>query len=191
MRQVLLALASAFALSACGQNTGTTEPPAQTAAAEGCSITVSTPWRPLSGVEFNTTATTTGATCASAEATITISYGANQELYRETYPTAQVMLLAPAHDEAAMRAALADWLSQDHNQMNRTSTLPDWPAGADAPTASEFPFYVEEGVTRDQYVAWRNADVPMFCYVQGMESLACLGWRDERFTKIGVQSFPG
>jgi len=31
----------------------------------------------------------------------------------------------------------------------------------------------------------------MYCYVQGMESLACLVISDEGLEKIGVQSFPG
>jgi hypothetical protein len=32
----------------------------------------------------------------------------------------------------------------------------------------------------------------VFCYVQGMESMACIGLsKDGQMTKIGVQSFPG
>jgi hypothetical protein len=31
----------------------------------------------------------------------------------------------------------------------------------------------------------------MFCYVQGLESLACLVEQDDRLEKIGVQAFPG
>ena len=72
-----------------------------------------------------------------------------------------------------------------------TADLPVWPAGADAPDAGEFPFYVEEGFDRTGYEGMRAADRAMFCYVQGMESLACVAAVDGRLDKIGVQTFPG
>jgi hypothetical protein len=31
----------------------------------------------------------------------------------------------------------------------------------------------------------------VFCYVQGMESMSCVVFRDGGMTKIGVQTFPG
>lgn len=57
--------------------------------------------------------------------------------------------------------------------------------------SGEFPFYVEEGLDRAAYEAVRGRDAPMFCYIQGMESAACLALEDGRLAKIGVQSFPG
>lgn len=193
MKSVVFAFAL-LALAACGQ---TVAPAPETtavetaSAAEGCAVSVTTPWRPLSGVEFQTTATTSGATCAEATATLRISYGADQTLYTEDFPTAHVMLLAPAQDSAAMQTALTEWLDQSHSMMPTTAQLPPWPTGAAQPTSGEFPFYPEEGVTQAAYEAWRTAAVPMFCFVQGMESMACLAWRDGALTKVGVQSFPG
>ena len=37
----------------------------------------------------------------------------------------------------------------------------------------------------------RGARVPMFCYVQGLESMACVALTSDGITKVGVQSFPG
>jgi hypothetical protein len=31
----------------------------------------------------------------------------------------------------------------------------------------------------------------LFCFVQGMESLACLALQDGALVKVGVQAFPG
>jgi hypothetical protein len=39
--------------------------------------------------------------------------------------------------------------------------------------------------------AARAARLPVFCYVQGMESMACVMWKDGGITKLGVQLFPG
>jgi len=33
--------------------------------------------------------------------------------------------------------------------------------------------------------------VPVFCYVQGMESMACVALQNGEMTKVGVQTFPG
>jgi hypothetical protein len=57
---------------------------------------------------------------------------------------------------------------------------------------SEFPFYLEpEWNDRVGYEELRARNAPMYCYVQGMESLACLALQDGQLYKIGVQSFPG
>jgi hypothetical protein len=49
----------------------------------------------------------------------------------------------------------------------------------------------DEGVDRDSYEQVRVAKVPVFCYVQGMESLACVVLKDGGMSKIGLQTFPG
>ena len=59
------------------------------------------------------------------------------------------------------------------------------------PMSGEFPLYLEDGTTREDYAALRVKKLPMFCYVQGMESQACLALEDGGLRKIGAQSFPG
>ncbi len=75
--------------------------------------------------------------------------------------------------------------------MQTSAALPDWPANADGPQSGEFPFYPEAGYDRESYMTLRANDLPLFCYVQGMESMGCLAAADGEVTKIGVQSFPG
>ena len=59
------------------------------------------------------------------------------------------------------------------------------------PRSGEFPFYPEPYYDRSGYEVLRQSDVPLFCYVQGMESIACVALENGRMEKVGVQSFPG
>ena len=102
------------------------------------------------------------------------------------------MVLAPARDPEAMREVLAEWIDPASNTTLQTSSaLPEWPANAQAPQNGEFPFYPEEGYDRAAYNTLRANNLPLLCYVQGMESVACLALGDGELTKIGVQTFPG
>ena len=97
----------------------------------------------------------------------------------------------PPNNAKDMTARLKDWLRQDE-RLGKTTALPVWKKGGDAPKASEFPFYPEAAITQDEYMKLRQADLPMYCHVAGMESEACLVLnRDGTITKIGSQSFPG
>lgn len=187
MRFIFAAAAVAL-VAACtpaAQNT------AQSADA-GCAVSVSTPWRPLSGTEFTVEAGTIGADCAKAVATIVVRDVQDFALWAEAYNTEHVMVLASAHDPAAMRTALTEWIDPASNStMQTTSALPEWPANADLPSSGEFPFYPQEGVDRDAYNAIRTANTPMYCYVQGMESLACIALMNGEMSQVGVQLFPG
>ena len=178
-------LASALALAA------SCAPAAQSANA-GCAISVSTPWRPLSGTEFTVEASTMGADCAKAVATIVIRDVQGYPLWSQAYNTAQVMVLASAHDPAAMRVALSEWIDPASNTtLQLTGALPEWPANAEAPQSGEFPFYPDEVVDRDAYNTVRAGNTPMYCYVQGMESLACIALTNGEMFQVGVQLFPG
>lgn len=90
-----------------------------------------------------------------------------------------------------MQAALAEWIDPARNTTLQTSSaLPEWPASTEFPTNGEFPFY-PEGFTREAYNALRAAHLPLYCYVQGMESMACIVYGDGGVDKVGVQTFPG
>lgn len=187
MRFILAAAALALT-SAC-----TFVAPTATQSAEaGCALSVSTPWRPLSGTEFSVEAGTLGADCAKAVATLVIRNVQGDVLWAEAFDATHIMVLAPAHDADAMRTALAEWISPDSNTtMQTTSALPEWPAHADSPQNGEFPFYPAEGMTREEYTQIRAANAPLYCYVQGMESLNCLALRDGALQSVGLQTFPG
>ena len=74
-----------------------------------------------------------------------------------------------------------------------TGDLPEWKKGAEAPSPlGEFPFYPDQGVDQETYAKIRAEKQAVFCYVQGMESMACVAIaRDGTATKVGVQTFPG
>jgi hypothetical protein len=100
------------------------------------------------------------------------------------------MVFVEAKTRAQMTRALGEWLLQSHT-FRSTADLPPWKKGDEQPTSGEFPFYPEAGVDRDGYEQWRAQRLPVFCYVQGMESMSCVVLKDGQMTKIGVQTFPG
>jgi len=175
MMRVLI-LAAALALAACVQET-------TTVASSGCAASASGEWEGMT-VE----ATTSGPTCALAAATLVVR-DANSIAYIEAAPAAQIMTLANKADSTAMQAALTDWVS---SAGAATSTsLPEWPAGAQYPRRGEFDFYPSEELDRDGYQRLRERNVPIFCYVQGMESENCLTMENDIVTSAGIQTFPG
>jgi len=187
MRIILLAAAAAFVV-AC------TPPVEETdVMSEGCDARATSQW--VAGTDtFSVEATTIGPDCARAVATLVIRNSSGEPIYAEAHVTANVMTLASAADPAAMQTALTEWVDTSNPAFANTGALPEWPANADAPTGGEFPFYPDNhpyGYDREAWAALRTAAYPMFCYVQGMESLACLTYGDGGIEFIGVQTFPG
>jgi hypothetical protein len=131
-----------------------------------------------------------GTTCTGAVAMLVIRGADGTPLWHQTYVAGQVMVLADQPDVASMKQALTDWTVQN-TSMATTKTLPEWKPADDFPINGEFVFYVEEGIDRAAYADVRKADLPMYCYVQGMESMACVVLQDGGLFKVGVQTFPG
>lgn len=190
MSKTAILVAAALALMACDDRVSLAPAPAA-ATVGACEARATAPWRPLRGVELRALAETAGVACAGATATLTVTDASGRRLYMETLPVGQVMTLAAAEDSRAMQVALSQWIDQTQSSLRTTSELPVWIAGADQPTLGEFPFYPEAGVSRDAYTALRRRDAPLFCFVQGMESMTCLALVDDTLTKVGVQTFPG
>jgi hypothetical protein len=185
--RLLIAALCALMLAACNQAAETTDQPDASArvAENGCPAAASGTWQ---GLQVDASAS--GADCGSAQATITIGNN-GATLWSETYPANQVMVLAGAESVEDMQRRLNEWVNPPGAARDSTGDLPVWAAGAQSPNSGEFPFYAEEGVERATYETLRGRDAPMFCYLQGMESEACLALENGRVTKIGVQSFPG
>lgn len=185
--RMVFAAAAISVLSACtfAANTGGGQQ-----SASGCTVTASTEWEINPNARMTVEAVSNGADCASAAAMITLR-DENSIAWVEAYPVANVMVLAGAADRTAMQTALNEWISTANPAYATSRALPDWPQGADAPMSGDFMFYVVEGTTREQYLALRARDVPVYCYVQGMESMNCLALEDGILTSVGLQSFPG
>lgn len=183
----ILLIASLAALGACTQEAAGPAGETPTAqAANNCPAQASAPWD-----AFTIEAAASGADCAQAQATLTIRDANGGAVYTETYEAAQVMVLAGAGSPADMERMLREWVSPPGAAKDSTGDLPVWEANAEQPASGEFPFYPEEGVDRAAYEALRRGDAPMFCYVQGMESEACLVAQNGAVTKVGLQTFPG
>lgn len=183
MRVLLLAACAAF-VAACS--------PAEEVdvMSEGCDARGFSQW--AAGADtFSIEATTVGPDCARAVATLVVRNSSGEPIYADVHATSDVMTLATAQDPAAMQTALTEWVDTSNAAMSSTGALPEWAANADAPSGGEFPFYPEEGQTRESYAALRAANYPMFCYVQGMESVSCITYGDGGIERIGVQTFPG
>ena len=78
---------------------------------------------------------------------------------------------APAVTEAQMDAFLSGWANV---QMQRTSTLPEWRAGAESLTASVEGFSYSTALPRDSYEMLRARDLPLLCYAAAAEAVQCL-----------------
>ncbi|ANP45334.1 hypothetical protein [Candidatus Viadribacter manganicus] len=187
MRVFLIAGLAALAVAAC-----TPAEEEHGALSEGCDARGVAIWNTPADPNASIEAITTGPDCARAVATLIIRNGSGEPIYSETHIPSQVMTLAQASTPAAMQTALQEWVDPASNTtMPTSSALPEWPANADSPQNGEFPFYPAEGASRESYNQVRDANVPLFCYVQGMESLNCLALRDGALESVGLQSFPG
>ncbi len=161
------------------------------AAADGCSVSASAAWTPSAGQVYRTEAFSNGPTCAQAVVTLVVRAPDGSVAWADAAPGEHVMIFADVKARPEMARALADWLSQD-SMFKTTRALPVWPEGAPEPKSGEFPFMPESWIDREYYERTRAEGPPLFCYVQGMESIACIVLsRDGQMEKIGVQSFPG
>lgn len=184
MRFILIAAALALA-AGCQRIEQETD---NTAAA--CDARASRTWS-AAGADYNVEAVSTGPDCDRAVATLVIRDSSGVPLYAEAHLATHIMTLAPAQDAAAMETALGEWTTSTNSTMATSSALPDWRENAQGPENGEFPFYPEAGYDRESYMTLRQNNLPLFCYVQGMESMACLALGDGELDKVGVQTFPG
>ena len=180
---------SALALAACGARDDAPAPIAE--AANLCPASTSSTWAAGAGAVFSIDAAATGADCAQATATIAIHAPGGAVVWSQSYPAAHVMTLVGASSPEDMQRRLGEWIVPGGAAADSTGDLAEWNAQDDSPMNGEFPFYPEEGIDRAAYAALRARDAPMYCYVQGMESLICLAWDNGALTPVGVQTFPG
>lgn len=187
IRSVLVA--GVLALAACNsaEQTAPTQLPDEprVALTGTCATSAATTWSGLS-----ISAETGGDDCAAATARITVS-NAGDMLFMSDHQSDQVMTLAGAESVEDMQRRLADWITPAGAMQDSAGDLPEWAHGEDNPMSGEFPFFVEEGIDRAAYAALRARDAPLYCYVQGMESLACFVFENGALIPVGLQTFPG
>jgi hypothetical protein len=162
-------------------------------AAGNCNAKASQVWTASPTQKLSVEALADGPSCTQAVVMIAIRNSKGDLLWFESSRTSDIMIFSqpPAKDVKAMTALLKQWITRD-DHLKTADVLPEWKEGANFPEAGEFPFYPDEGTGHGDYIKMQNAKSPMFCYVAGMESEACLVLMpDGSIVKVGSQSFPG
>jgi hypothetical protein len=133
-----------------------------------------------------------GPVCDTAAVTLVLRDSDGAAIYTFAGSADKLLGFEAVTDQASLAVMLNDYAVEDsEGSMTSTNDLPEWKAGADYPIFGDFPFYIEGDLAREQYEALRSAAKPMYCHVQGRESLACLELDSPFANKIGVQALPG
>jgi hypothetical protein len=163
----------------------------------GCLVRETASWNPSASqrngrpiAPLRIEAVSSGPKCQRARVVITIKNATGATLHRQTYRSDQVAGLSNARTTSQMRNELRNWITYRGDETYHES-LPNWRRGQARPDAREFPFYPADGVTQTQYMAIKTNRTPIYCYVQGIESLNCLVLQGGALNPFGIQSFPG
>jgi hypothetical protein len=159
-------------------------------AATGCDANAASSWSPARQRPLKVEAFAHGGRCDKAVVMLVVRGADGTPLWTDSRVGAFVMLFSGVRTTREMQSALSSWIRQEH-QLKSAANLPPWPVGAAQPSSGEFPFIPDDGVDRATYEAARALRLPLFCYVQGMESMACVVLKDGGMSKFGVQLFPG
>ncbi|MDX2235369.1 MAG: hypothetical protein NW200_12800 [Hyphomonadaceae bacterium] len=198
--KTILAAAAVLTATACGAPPSPPSPAAPAlestaGAGAGCAAEAAIDWAPRDAGPYQITARAAGETCGAGEASIAVKDATGKVLYSGAFDVAVMTntIFADAKTPETTKAALLAWIDPQSSAMETTRALPDWPAGAEQPQSGEFPFYPAEGLTRDAYLRLRAQDKPLYCFVQGGESMKCIALdaAANAMTDVGVQSFPG
>lgn len=156
-----------------------------------CDAEASGVWRGANDRTYTVSASTTGPTCAHSVALLIVRNASGEIVWTDAMPTAHVMGLDTPATRTPMTDALQEWIGYGARG-ETTRELPPWPHEHEPPeSVGGFEFAPESWIDRETYLEMRARAEPMFCYVQGMESLACLVENGNRLEKIGVQAFAG
>ncbi|MGJ8569570.1 MAG: hypothetical protein ACSHXI_02590 [Hoeflea sp.] len=157
------------------------------ALARDCELSFEQPWLD----DLVASAHVSGA-CDAATIDLVVHNGTDEVVWSASYGSDYLFGFGDVHDVDTMQMALRDWLG-DYVEFSSSTELPDWRYVAEMPDASEFPFYVEEGLSQTDYEGIRAANYPMICYIQGGESTLCVIRQPgiSALISVGVQTFPG
>jgi len=164
--------------------------PGVASAAGGCEARAGSVWAPARHRPHRAEAFSNGPNCEQAIVVIAVRGPDGSPQWIDAMKASDLMNFAEVKTVKAMQVALQEWIVQS-GPFRSAADLPPWVPGAEHPVNGEFPFYPEPGVDRDYYEKARALRAPVFCYVQGMESMSCVALIEGGMVKLGVQSFPG
>ena len=166
-----------------------------------CNATVSKKWNVGRSLPYSVEASSVGPDCKRAVALLVVRDGNGEVKYSLSMASKDNLVFsnladAPVADINRMRVALGDWLDAGlSSKKNGLSKFLEWKAGTEGPAENppaEFPFTVNSDLSREKYETWRKQNLPVFCFVQGMESMRCIvRTKEGSINEIGIQSFPG
>ena len=148
-------------------------------ATAACNATTSRLW---AGLKIE--ASSTGPNCPQAVITISLRQGNGEALWTHSYIAKQLLNFSQINssDTKAMAKTLGNWISGEGFMKTADALKLD----------GEFPFTSTEGVDAATLAQYRKAKLPLFCFIQGMESGNCLAKnKDGNLIELGLQSFPG
>ncbi len=160
-------------------------------AGAGCDTQATTEWRGANNRTYRATASTSGANCTQSVVLLVVRDGSGDVVWTDALVVAHVMGLNEPRTRIEMTRALAEWVGLPVQRLRTTADLAPWAQTSGQAGESEFPFRPEDWIDEAAFERLAGEASPMFCYIQGMESIACLVEFDDRLEKIGVQSFPG
>ncbi len=129
-------------------------------------------------------ASSQGDTCADAVLTLVVRDKAGKALWTRALISTQLLNFSeqPAVDSKAMITKLSSWISGE-GFMPTVDRLN---------LKGEFPFKITDGLDAKTFASYQKQKRPVFCYVQGQESGACLMLdKVGGVIEIGYQLFPG
>jgi hypothetical protein len=160
-----------------------------------CNASYEAPWKASGKLGYSIAAYAVGANCQSAIVVLVVTDATHKPIWQKSLLSEYVAMFSDDHTTKGtkMQAAVEAWVQTGlEASPSNAGALPDWPKGAAEPTREEFGFFIDANIDRESYLAWRTQKRPVFCFVQGMESEACILADDSgQILDIGGISFPG
>lgn len=163
-----------------------------------CGVSVRQPW-PASGAQkLAIVAHALGQSCGAAVVVLVVTDAKDKPLWA-TSRLAEHVALFQEPDIATpkgMMAALKTWISTGLSTSPASSAkLPAWQKGQDNPLqvpGEEFGYFAGQDMSAEFYEELRQKKLPVFCFVQGLESESCIVADPKGgITEFGGRTFPG
>jgi hypothetical protein len=160
-----------------------------------CNASYEAPWKASGKFGYNIAAYAVGADCRTAIVVLAVTDATHKPIWQKSLLSEYVAMFSDDHttNGTKMQAAVEAWVQTGlEASLSNAGALPEWPKGAAEPTREEFGFFIDATIDRESYLAWRTQKRPVFCFVQGIESEACILADDSgQILDIGGTSFPG
>ncbi len=133
-----------------------------------CNIDANTIWNDTARGRYRIEAVAVGETCVDAKVSIAIRAPSKRVIMRQNFDAAEIKDFAGVVSPTKMRSALIAWMTNDGRSGNTSRSLPSWVE------AQYSRLVLDPSVTREQYVAVRDAGRPMLCFADTLTTKRCV-----------------